>query len=159
MRLYRITKEKYLTNFTGRGKSFSDGARWNSPGLPVLYFACTPSVALLEMANYVISPRLVPKSYRFGIYELPDKLSNKTLSIEDMPPDWTNFPYPVSTQAIGSEWLLSNESLCLIVPSVAVPAGMENIAIVNPVHPEIKELKLSSVESSLYNKRAFQGIE
>lgn len=159
MLLYRITKEKYLTNFTGRGKSFSDGARWNSPGLRVLYFACTPSVALLEMANYITSPRLVPKSYRFGIYELPDTLSSKTLSREDMPPDWADFPYPASTQAIGSEWLLSNESLCLIVPSVAVPAGMENIAVVNPSHPEIKDLKISAVESDLYNKRAFRGIK
>lgn len=158
MRLYRITKEKYLTNFTGRGKSFSDGARWNSPGIRVLYFACTPSVALLEMANYITSPRLVPKSYRFGIYELSDTSSTKTLSIEDMPSDWTDFPYPLSTQSIGSEWLLSNDSLCLIVPSIAVSAGMENIVVVNSNHPEIKDLKLSSVESDLYNKRAFQGI-
>ncbi|MEO1672895.1 MAG: RES family NAD+ phosphorylase [Cyanobacteria bacterium J06631_2] len=158
MRLYRITKEKYLTNFSGRGKSFLDGARWNSPGIPVLYFACTPSVALLEMANYIISPRLVPKSYRFGIYELPDTSSSKTLSIGEMPSDWTDFPYPLSTQIVGSEWLLSNESLCLIVPSVAVPAGMENIAVVNPSHPEIKDLKLTSIESDLYNKRAFRGI-
>jgi len=159
MRLYRITKQKYLRNFTGRGKSFLDGARWNSPGIPVLYFGCTPSVALLEMANYITSPRLVPKNYRLGIYELSDTSSSKTLTVKNMPSDWTNFPDPLSTQTIGTKWLLSNNSLCLIVPSVAVPAGMENIAVINPNHPEIEDLKLSSVESDLYNKRAFQGIK
>ena len=158
MRLYRITKEKYLENFTGEGKSFTDGARWNLPGIRVLYFATTPSVALLEMANYLPSPRLVPPSYRLGIYELPDTFSSKILKVEDLPTDWANYPYPLSTQKIGSEWLVSSDRLCLFVPSVAIPAGMENIIVVNPKHSEINNLKLIGIEARLYNKRAFQGI-
>ena len=158
MRLYRITKEKYLENFTGEGKSFTDGARWNSPGIPVLYFATTPSVALLEMANYIPSPRLVPPNYRLGIYELPDNFSCKILKVEDLPSDWGNYPYPLSTQKIGSEWLVSKNHLCLFVPSVAIPAGMENIIVVNPKHSEISNLRLVAIEARLYNKRAFQGI-
>ncbi|WP_199194074.1 hypothetical protein [Pleurocapsa sp. CCALA 161] len=59
---------------------------------------------------------------------------------------------------MGSQWLNERNSLILLVPSVAVPAGLENIAVINPRHPEIKELKLSSVESALYNDRAFKGI-
>ena len=158
MRLYRITKEKYLENFTGEGKSFTDGARWNSPGIPVLYFATTPSIALLEMANYIPSPRLVPPNYRLGIYELPDNFSSKILKVEDLPSDWGNYPYPLSTQKIGSEWLVSKNHLCLFVPSVAIPAGMENIIVINPKHSEISNLRLVGIESRLYNKRAFQGI-
>jgi RES domain-containing protein len=158
MRLYRITKEKYLKNLAGKGKSFLDGARWNSPGIPVLYFASSASVALLEMANYLPSPRLVPTNYKLGIYELPDTVSSQTLSIQNMPPDWAEYPYPVSTQKIGSQWLTDNSSLCLFVPSVAIPAGMENIILVNPNHPQITSLKLLSFESDLFNKRAFRGI-
>jgi RES domain-containing protein len=115
-------------------------------------------VALLEMANYLPSPRLVPPSYKLGIYELPDTVSSQTLSIKDMPPDWAEYPYPVSTQKIGSKWLIDISSLCLFVPSVAIPAGMENIIIVNPNHPQITSLKLLSFESDLFNKRAFRGI-
>ena len=158
MRLYRITKQKYLTNFSGLGKSFQDGARWNKPGLPVLCFASSPAVALLEMANYLPSPRLIPKEYHMGIYDLPKQTISKTLTIKDMPENWAKFPYPISTQTIGSRWLESNKELCLIVPSVAIPEGMENIIIVNPNHPQISKLKLSSSTANLYNKRAFKGI-
>jgi RES domain-containing protein len=158
MRLYRITKEKYLNNLAGKGKSFLDSARWNSPGIPVLYFASSASVALLEMANYLPSPRLVPPNYKLGIYELPDTVSSQTLNIQNMPPDWAEYPYPVSTQKIGSQWLTDNSSLCLFVPSVAIPAGMENIIVVNPNHPQITSLKLLSFESDLFNKSAFRGI-
>ncbi|MFM2313392.1 MAG: hypothetical protein RLZZ04_2668 [Cyanobacteriota bacterium] len=158
MRLYRITKRKYLTSYSGREKSFQDGARWNSPGFPVLYFGSSPAVALLEMANYLPSPRLVPKDYNLGIYELPSDTKTKTLTIDDLSDDWANFPYPLSTQLIGSNWLNSNEELCLVVPSAAIPEGMENIVIVNPNHPQIGNLKLSYATPNLYNRRAFKGI-
>jgi hypothetical protein len=63
MRLYRICPEAYLKDLSILGGSYRDGARWNSPGYPVLYFALSASTALLEMANYIPSPRLVPPSY------------------------------------------------------------------------------------------------
>ena len=158
MELYRITRIKYLENYTGRGGSFLNGARWNEPGIPVLYFATTPSVALLEMANYLPSPRLIPADYRLGIYHLPDNISSKTVTVKNLSSDWSRYPYPSSTQALGSQWLNEGISLILFVPSVAVPAGLENIAVINPRHPEINRIKLASIESSLYNDRAFQGI-
>jgi RES domain-containing protein len=158
MQLFRITKTKYLENFTGRGSSFLNGARWNKPKIPVLYFASTPSVALLEIANYIPNPRLVPADYQLGIYQLPDSISSQTIKVKDLPPDWSQYPYPSSTQKIGSRWLNSNSSLILIVPSVAVPAGMENIIVVNPLHPEMNQLKLLFTESNLYNNRAFRGL-
>jgi RES domain-containing protein len=156
--LFRITRIKYLENFTGRGGSFLNGARWNQPGIPVLYFASTPSVALLEMANYLPNPRLVPADYRLGIYHLPDTISSQTLMVKNLPQDWSRYPYPSSTQKIGSQWLNEGDSLILFVPSVAVPAGLENIAVINPRHLGISKLKLSSVESDLYNDRAFKGL-
>lgn len=158
MKLFRITRIKYLENFTGKGSSFKNGARWNTSGIPVLYFASTPSVALLEMANYLPNPRLIPADYRLGIYHLPNTVSSQTLTVENLPQDWSRYPYPLSTQKIGSQWLNEGNSLILFVPSVAVPAGLENIAVINPRHTQINELKLSSVESALYNDRAFKGI-
>ncbi len=158
MELFRITRIKYLENYTGRGGSFLNGARWNKSGIPVLYFASTPSVALLEMANYLPSPRLIPADYRLGIYSLPDNISTETITVKNLPSDWSRYPYPSSTQEIGSQWLNEGNSLILFVPSVAVPAGLENIAVINPRHPEINWLRLASVESSLYNDRAFKGL-
>ncbi|WP_036487506.1 RES family NAD+ phosphorylase [Myxosarcina sp. GI1] len=158
MELFRITRTKYLENYTGRGGSFANGARWNEPRIPVLYFASTPSVALLEMANYLPNPRLIPVDYRLGIYHLPDSVSSRILEVKDLPTNWNRYPYPISTQKIGSQWLSEGSSLILFVPSVAVPAGLENIAVINPQHSEINQLKLLAVESSLYNPRAFKGL-
>ncbi|MDD9984143.1 MAG: RES family NAD+ phosphorylase [Gammaproteobacteria bacterium] len=70
MRLYRICHVRYLQDLRGLGASYRDGARWNEPGFPVVYFAETPSVAMLEMAHYLPSPRLVPPGYRLGVYEV-----------------------------------------------------------------------------------------
>ena len=50
MRLYRICHVRYLEDFRGLGASYRDGARWNEPGFPIVYFTETPSVAMLEMA-------------------------------------------------------------------------------------------------------------
>lgn len=158
MLLYRITKKQYLESYQGLGGSYEDGARWNCPGSPVLYFALSAAVAMLEMANYTGSPRLVPPSYRLGIYELPDETPIDRLEETDWPDDWANFPYPQSTQAIGDQWLRSGERFGLIVPSCAVSDGLGEIMLVNPGHAAVRTLKLIDSRSNIYNKRAFPGL-
>lgn len=155
MRLYRIVPSEFANNFSGLGASYQDGARWNEPNLPVLYFSLSPSVAMLEMANYFPSPRLVPKSYVLATYILEDPSSINDL--EQLPKDWSEYPYPKTTQKAGSDWLKSSNSLGLLVPSCAVPAGLENILVINPKHPEIDKLKLISTSPDIYNNRAFNA--
>ena len=72
MRLYRIYHSVYLDNLTGRGASYMNGGRWNRPAVPVLYFAESPSVAMLGLANYLPSPRLIPPTYRLGICRIKE---------------------------------------------------------------------------------------
>nr|WP_297458480.1 RES family NAD+ phosphorylase [uncultured Halomonas sp.] len=154
MKLYRIAPEQYLEAYTGTGASYQDGARWNEPGVPVLYFATSPGVAMLEMSHYLPSPRHMPRNYRLGIYELPDG-SIEQWDIDDLPADWESFPYPLATQALGTAWLRLREVLILLVPSCAVPGGLENIAVVNPLHTGIEQLKLIDSREAIYNPRAF----
>ncbi len=159
MRLYRICPEKYLENFSGLGASYKDGARWNRPGQAVIYFAVSPSTALLEMANYLPSPKLIPKNYRLGIYELDKSAAIYVLADTQLPDDWAYFPYPRSTQQIGKDWLDQCNELGLLVPSSAVPQGLEKILVVNPRHPDIGHLKLVSSTPELFNKRTFTGLD
>lgn len=77
----------------------------------------------------------------------------------DLPEDWNCYPYPVSTQHLGSAWLQSIEKALLIVPSAAVPAGLESIRVVNPLHPDSKALQLVASESQIYGERAFRGVD
>ncbi|VAW84840.1 hypothetical protein MNBD_GAMMA18-923 [hydrothermal vent metagenome] len=158
MRLYRISTEKYLKNLQGLGASYQDGARWNRPGQPVIYFSLSASVAMLEMANYLPSPRLVPKNYRLGIYEVPDNISSFDLSTAQLPNNWAEYPYPLSTQTLGGDWLEKGGALALIVPSAAVSGGLEKGAVINPLHPECSEIQLIDSTQGLYNKRMFSGI-
>ncbi len=158
MRLYRIAPKNYLEDFQGLGASYQDGARWNRPGQPVLYFALSPATALLEMANYLPSPRLIPRNYRLGIYEVPDTVAFRTLSFNLLPSDWALFPYPLSTQTIGGDWLDTGNELGMLVPSSAVSEGLEKIVVINPRHSVCAKIKLIKSTSDLYNKRTFTGL-
>lgn len=157
MRLYRICPERYLENYTGLGGSYLNGGRWNSKGHPVLYFAQSPAVAMLEMANYLPSPRLVPKDYRLGVYDIEDACVETWSGT--LPEKWANYPYPASTQAIGDRWLEAVQNVALIVPSAATPDGIESIVLVNARHPDCNKIQLVDVKTKLFNERAFQGLK
>lgn len=155
MRLYRIGRLEYLENFTGLGASYRDGARWNEAGVPALYFSETASVAMLEMANYLPSPRLIPSSYRLGIYDLPDDTPTDRWPISALPPDWRDFPYPKSTRQMGTDWLIRGAGHLLAVPSAAVPAGLETIVLASPARLRASTIRLTRTEEDIYNPRTF----
>ncbi|MBE8167660.1 MAG: RES family NAD+ phosphorylase [Shewanella sp.] len=158
MKLYRITKEAFVENYNGRGASFNDGARWNQKGQPVVYFALSASVAMLEIANYTPSPRLIPKNSIMCVYEIPETVETDTLCKSKLPEDWDMFPYPESTQKIGGEWLAKGDKFGLIVPSSAVAGGLDNILICNPLHDDVSKIKLISKLSNIYNPRTFSSL-
>ncbi len=157
MDLYRIGPEAFLRTFTGLGASYQDGARWNLPGYPVIYFAQSAAVAMLEMANYLPSPRLVPKLYRLGRYSI-DNIDYDELTESELPEDWNTYPHPQSTQQIGSSWLQSSKKVMLLVPSAAVPGGLDKIALFNPNHADAKKVTLVDSHQEIYNPRMFKGI-
>ena len=156
MQLYRICPEAFLRNFSGEGASFKSGGRWNQAGQRVLYFASSAAVAMLEVANYLPSPRFVPKNYRLGQYLLPDRFID-TFN-DKLPGGWDSFPYPQSTQQLGTAWLHSQNNVALELPSVAVPAGLGSILLFNANHPNASQLRLQQVFHDIYNPRLFAGM-
>ncbi|MDR9468617.1 RES family NAD+ phosphorylase [Marinospirillum sp.] len=158
MLIFRITKETYLETYNGLGGSYQDGARWNLPGTPAMYFGLSAPIALLEMANYTVSPRMVPPDYRLGVYEVPDGAPIDRLEEVDWPINWFKYPYPDSTQKIGDQWIREANSFGLIVPSCAVSAGLGEILLVNPYHVEVRNLKLVDTRTDIFNPRAFPGV-
>ena len=155
IRLFRITRVAHLEDFSGLGASYRDGGRWNDAGVPALYFANAASVAMLEMANYLPSPRLVPRDYRLAVYVVPDDAVIEHWSVDSLPADWRHFPYPPSTQRMGSDWLNGATAPFLAVPSAAVPGGLENIVLANPRCLTPSAIRLQSVEAEIYNPRVF----
>lgn len=159
MNLYRIGPETYLENYTGLGGSYQDGARWNKAGFPVMYFACSPAVAMLEMGNYLPSPKFVPVNYRLAVYDLPNSIVVDELTLADMPDDWNTFPHNRKTQDVGSQWLAKCENAVLMVPSATVPLGMESIVVINPKHNDTTKLRLTSKIEKIYSERLFSNIK
>ena len=80
-----------------------------------------------------------------------------TLTVADLPPNWAEFSHPIRTQTLGSQWLVAKETLCLTVPSAAIPEGLENILVVNSEHSEIENLQLIDVKKNLYSGLAKRG--
>ncbi|WP_368388912.1 RES family NAD+ phosphorylase [Marinobacter sp. SS8-8] len=138
MPLFRIAPEKFLENYTGLGGSFEDGARWNLPQTPVMYFGLTASVAMLEMANYTASPRKVPPFCRLGLQDLDDDAAISELIESDLPEDWSVFPCPESTQETGNQWLQPDSPPAGGRPghcSAAPPAGARPIRALKGLIP------------------------
>ncbi len=95
------------------------------------------------------SPRVSP---------LVDSVICEDLPVNQWPTDWSLYPYPLTTQQMGTQWLQTGQALVLRVPSAAVPAGLERIAVINPQHPHCQQIRLVTTTADLYNKRTFQGL-
>ena len=134
MTIYRLVKAEYAdTAFRGsRGRG-----RWHRQDIPMVYAADQPATALLET--------LVPAG-RASLLEAPYVLFEVTLSDDqllrlpasDIPANWQDWPWPSSTQEIGSYWFESEESVALEVPSAVVP--YHNNYLLNPQHPAFSNL-------------------
>ena len=110
---------------------------------------------MLEMANYLPSPRLVPPTYRLGIYEIAEDAPAARWLEEDLPAGWNQFPYPQWTQEKGSQWLLHGKESLLAVPSAAVPGGLESNVLVSPLRIAKTPVRLIRALEEIYDWRTF----
>lgn len=138
MTIYRVTKATYAdTAFRGsRGRG-----RWHRPGTPVVYAADAPATALLETLVHASRTDLLTMAYVvFEVALDPDRHLVR-LSDDLLPPDWRAWPWPSSTQEIGSYWFQSRASAVLEVPSAVVP--LHRNYLVNPQHPDFAALQIT----------------
>ena len=157
IRVYRICAERHLEDFRGLGGSYRGGGRWNLPGTPALYFASSPAVAMLEMANYIATPCSLPDDYRLGTYQLPTDIPTEAWRVRELPKDWDAYPHQQETQRMGTRWLVESSAALLYVPSAAVPGGLETSVLYHPSHPDAHRISLLAVESNIYSNRMFAG--
>lgn len=107
------------------------GGRWNKVGLPLVYTSDHLSLAVLEMlANQIRS--LVDDTYGYIQLDVPDSLISKRIQDSELIPTWRQSQYEDQTVSIGTNWLLSKDSVAMQVPS-AVLAQEHNI-LLNPLH-------------------------
>ena len=76
----------------------------------------------------------IPSDY--GIFELMiDDSVVRILSTLEVPADWREIE-PVRARTVGTEWIKSQSSAGLVVPSVVIPE--ERNLLLNPEHPDFQ---------------------
>lgn len=140
-RTWRLTSEPYASKqdaFSGEGARRT-GRRWNSRGTLVVYASSSIALASLEILVNLEDVQTLQRRYVACAVVIPDELIAR-LEPASVPADWTSMPHPLSTRAIGDEWVRRGETAVLAVPSAVVP--LEPNYLLNPRHPDFGRLEI-----------------
>lgn len=149
MIVYRIAKNAYSRDLSGTGPRLY-GGRWNPKGVSVVYTSETRSLAVLEFYVHLSRAVILPGLCLVSI-KIPDRVSSKEITVADLPKDWRAYPAPPELAALGAKWIRSGESLLLCVPSAVMPP--ECNILINPAHPEMKNVQIIEIEKYILDKR------
>lgn len=147
MLLYRITRTAYA-DLSGNGARLY-GGRWNSEGKPMVYFASSRSLAVLEALAH-LSATNIPDDFCMMVIEVPDN-SFVELEIDRLPKQWQEYPEPNNLKQIGNQFLMQGKKLLLKVPSVIIKE--EHNYLLNPLHEDVGEVKILSKQPFNFDAR------
>ncbi|MEX2574920.1 MAG: RES family NAD+ phosphorylase [Balneolaceae bacterium] len=153
IRTCRICHKDYSGEaFTGKGARLY-GGRFNSSEKPAIYTSGSLSLSLLDMLVQTND-----RSYFSSCVVLYAAIPRELISEHDsdsLPAGWDAVPYGSASQKFGDEWLVSQSSAVIKVPSVIVPA--EHNYIINPSHRDFEKIRSSSPEKLPYDERLTMG--
>lgn len=139
MKVYRICKEEYSKDLSGRG-SFLQGGRWNSPGKYMLYTSTHRSLALLELLVHVPLEIVRLGKYVLLTLEIPGSLS-------PMPHQFSQENY----REFGNAFLDAQSYLYVQVPSIIFPEE-ENV-LINPLQKDFEKIKFINSQALVLDQR------
>jgi RES domain-containing protein len=152
--LWRIgadTPSYAADDMTGKGAEIT-GGRWNAKSAPVVYAASTRALACLETVVHYNAGGLPMNRYLVEI-TVPDDLwaaaeieTTTTLAV-----GWDAEPPGYVSIDRGTDWLASQSSVLLVVPSVVVPE--ETNVLINPLAPGASRITAQKVRRWLYDPR------
>lgn len=145
---YRIA-DRRRPLFDGTGASLY-GARWNSPGRPVIYAATTYAGALLEVLVHA-GINSVPRHTHWTEINIPPGVSRECPEPNAFP-GWDDENCVVS-RAFGDAWLSEQRSAALLVPSVVT--RRERNLLINPAHPDFPQIVATAPSPVEWDQRLF----
>lgn len=138
---WRVAR-KMFADLSGEGAR-RHGGRWNSPGLPMVYMAEHPALAVLEIRVHLdLPPDLLPDDYSLMQVDLPDE-----------PPEVVT-PIPTHARAIGDAWIRSSRTALLRVPSVIVPNTTS--LLLNPRHSRASDARITRTSPLEFDPRLWE---
>ncbi|MGH9380133.1 MAG: RES family NAD+ phosphorylase [Thermoanaerobaculia bacterium] len=137
--------------------------RWNTAVTHPVYAAGSVALAALERllyAQFSLGDDAFQPHHLFRIV-VPDRLSVEYVSRDQLPEDWHAMaapPDPLSPptplQRIGDAWFTGRSTVALIVPSAH--AWEETNVLLNPEHPEFRELEIGYVRPYRFDRRHYR---
>ncbi|MET0397985.1 MAG: RES family NAD+ phosphorylase [Longimicrobiaceae bacterium] len=149
MLAWRVCKSRFAP-FDGTG-AMLHGARWSSPGHPVVYAADSLAGAILEILAHALRPRTLPGPHHAVRIEVPDAL------VETLDPGalagWDAKGSPEAL-AFGDRWLEEARSAALQVPALPCRPAGRNL-LINPAHPDAARITVSEPFEVPWDERLF----
>jgi RES domain-containing protein len=146
MLLFRICLNKWASSLNASGKP----ARWNSKGKSVIYTAQNRSLACLE--NLVHRSGIGKNElYKIVVIDVSGKIKIQEINIDQLPENWAEYPYNQECRELGDQWIDSLDTCLLKVPSSIIQ--QEYNYLINPVHKEFNDIKISSIEDFNFDRR------
>ncbi len=146
---WRIVKEKHAkTAFSGEGARIFEG-RWNSGGVRMVYCSEHLSLAALEILVHT-QPVMIRDKFRVFRVAWDEKMTT-TIDLKKLRKGWNAQPPSLISKKIGDEWIHSDRSAVLAVPSVIVP--LEKTFLLNPKHRDFGKIKIKDSGSFVLDQR------
>ena len=145
IKLYRICNTEYINDISGIGARIY-GGRWNHSGYPVVYSSGSRSLAALEFLVHV-PMALAPDNLSIAEINIVETVERESINQKQLPSNWRGYPAPEQLANIGTKWIKSKSTLLLEIPSAVVDKEINTL--INPLHPDIKHVKVAKVEKIL----------
>lgn len=124
MKLWRLTRAAHVA-LDGAGPE-RHGARYTSPGRPVVNFASEAGLAVLVTLRYLLRDESeIADDYLLGWTEV-DAVPERLPDVSD----------PEAKRALGDEWLATGRSLLVAVRSAVLPEA--DVVMMNPRHADAR---------------------
>lgn len=152
MHIYRIAQEPFAMDLSGKG-AWMNGGRWNSEGHFALYASASRALALLEILAHAPAKMLTIKPYILLTLEIADTQPVEQLQLRMLPENWNISGSERETARLGDDFLKKGKALLLTVPSVIMPEEWNYV--LNPLHPDMKKVKIVHQKKIAFDKRLF----
>ena len=150
MEIYRITQQEFAEDLMGNGARLF-GGRWNSEGFFALYTSSSRSLALLETLAHTPAKFLDVRVYHLITLSVPDNILTQKISVKNLLQGWDAPDTRPFTKKMGDTFLSNKKNLLLEVPSVMMPEEINYV--INPLHEDMKQVKLMGKRRIFFDKR------
>lgn len=146
MLVYRISSPKFIEDLSGTGAK-QYGGRWNDKGVPMVYFAMSRAMAVMEVLVH-LRPVALDQDFALAIFEIPDD-AVLTIAVKDLPENWGD--ETETLRRIGNQFVKDNKYLVMKVPSAILEE--EYNVVLNPNHHHSVKVKLIEKRVFRFDKR------